>query len=212
MNKYFIAILSAVMFVAVGNAAKAEGITDFYAPAESAKGGVKDVWTGLYVGAGAGLKSQELDAGGFVTLGETSWAGDIRVGYDYMFAPHWVFGVFGQIGMDNIDYKLGGTKFADTDIAYQLGGRLGFVPRSDYMIYGLVAYEWSKVDFIGGIADVGGSSWVLGAGLEVALTDHLFLGAEGTVNLGSDDTINVFGPVNVEASDYTGKLRLSYKF
>lgn len=177
----------------------------------------KSKWTGLSVEAGVGVTSSSVDVSipGFGSLfdsSSTDWAGHIGIGYDVLLTPHVVVGVLARAQMTGADYSVLQTKFGDRDIEYMIGARAGWLPKAngDWMIYGLLGYQFAKIDLKGGAPDADQNSWVLGAGLEGMLNDHWYLGLEATSNIPNGETIAK--TVNLEATDYTGKIRLGYRF
>jgi hypothetical protein len=180
-------------------------------------GSGKSKWTGLSVEAGLGVTSSSVEVGvvGFGSLFDTAstdWAGHIGIGYDVLITPHIFVGVLGRVQMTGADYSVFTTKIGDRDIEYMIGGRIGWVPKADgdWAIYGLVGYQFASIDVTGG-PDADQNSWVLGAGIEGMLTNHVFLAVEATTNLSDGETI-AGTPINLEATDYTGKVRLGYRF
>lgn len=179
----------------------------------------KSIWTGLYIEGGLGMTSSgmEISSGGKAfSYNDTSWVGHIGVGYDHMILPHIVVGVLARAQIDNLDYKIGSTPLADRDIEYMVGGRLGFVPRQDWMIYGLAGYRFANLDIVKA-PNANENGWVLGAGIEAMLTDHVFVGLEYTANLTGKDTVNFGAPatpilIDVGVTDHTGKARVGWKF
>lgn len=205
------AAVAIAAFVLWAAPAKAEGISipPAAVPEDIAKGPTKaDVWTGFYVEGGLGLMSSNIDAQ-VITLGDTSYTGHLGIGADWMFSPHWVAGVWGRVHINDLSFSAFGTKLADTSVYYSIGGRLGFVPRDDWMLYGLVGYRFSSLDTIAGVPDIDTNAWLVGGGLEVMLTDNWFLGVEGVAALGQSETL---GPVKIDATDYSGTVRLGFKF
>lgn len=171
----------------------------------------KALWTGAYIEGGFGMTASNVEIAGMVTLGDTAWAGHVGIGYDHMISPHIVVGILGRAEINEIKHEIGGLTLADTQVEYLVGGRVGWVPRSDWMLYVLAGYRFSELDLnnnIGG--DVSSNAWVVGGGIEAMVTDHVFIGLEYTAALGESE--NVGGVVSVETTDHAGKARLGFKF
>lgn len=178
-------------------------------PEEIAKGPTKaDVWTGVYVEGGLGVTSSNVEAGGLLTLGDNAWSGHLGLGADWMFSKHLVAGLWGRVHMDDVSFSIANTKLADTKLHYSVGGRLGFVPRDDWMVYALLGYRFASLDTVGA-PDIDTNAWLVGGGIEAMLTDHWFIGLEAQAALGQSDTL---GGVKIEATDYSGTARLGFKF
>jgi opacity protein-like surface antigen len=221
MTKLFSRLALAAACGAVLGLVSAAHAADKYVPplvsdvSDAAAG--KSKWTGLSVEAGLGVTSSSVDVGivGFGSLldsSSTDWAGHIGIGYDVLITPHIFVGVLARAQMTGADYTVLKTKVGDRDIEYMIGGRIGFVPKvdGDWAVYGLVGYQFASID-INGAPDADQNSWVLGAGLEGMFNDHWYLGVEATSNLANGGTV-AGTPINLEATDYTGKIRLGYRF
>lgn len=189
---------------------------DLYEPSDiqSVKGGATkaQVWSGPYVELGGGMSSSNADASvpGFgITLGDQGYAAHLGVGYDFMVSPAVVLGLWGRVEFNDIAFSVAGSPSADTDIEWSIGGRAGWVPRQDYMIYALLGYRFADLDMPAGLPDVSRNAWLVGAGIEVMATDNIFIGLEYVAAMGESDSI---GPVSIESTDHTGKVRVGFKF
>lgn len=175
----------------------------------------RNPWTGLYIEGGLGMTANTMEIsaeGDSLTFGDTAWAGHVGIGADMMFAQHWVAGVFGRAHMDDIAFKEGGTKIADTKLTYSVGARLGYVPRNDWMVYALAGYRFASLDTVGA-PDIDTNAWLVGAGIEAMITDRWFIGIEGVAALGQSDTLaDEDVSVKFKATDYTGTIRTGFKF
>lgn len=177
----------------------------------------KDLWTGLYVEGGLGLTSSNVDVGmagvgNLLTLGDTAWSGHLGIGYDYLVSPHVFVGAWARVHMDDLSYSVIGTKLADSQVYYSVGGRVGWVPRSDWALYVLAGYQFANLDTVGA-PDIDSNAWLVGGGIEGMLTDHWFIGLEAVAALGeSDNTAAGIKGISTEVTDYTGKVRLGFKF
>lgn len=172
------------------------------------------VWSGFYVEVGAGLTFSNVELGAvgggtLATLGDSAWSGHFGIGYDKMVAPGLLLGVLARVEIDDASHALAGTEIASSEFSYLIGGRAGWVPREDALIYVLLGYEWSDLDLTAGLGEVGREGWVVGGGLELMMTDHVGVGAEYTASLYDDETV---AGVNLEPTDHTARLRLFYKF
>ena len=174
------------------------------------------VWNGFYVEAGFGLNVSELDVGAvgggtLATLGDSSWGGHFGFGYDKMVSPNLLLGVLARVELGDVSHALAGTEIGESDLAYMVGGRFGWVPREDAMLYLLAGYKWSDLDLSaaagGGSADRNG--WVIGGGIEIMLSEHWGLGSEYAATLFEDDAVT---GISLEETDHAAKLRLLYKF
>ncbi len=169
----------------------------------------KSNWTGFYVEGGLGVTSSHVEIEDFVTLGDLSYQAHIGGGYDHMVTPNILLGVLGRISIEDVKHEIDGFTLAESDVSYMVGARAGFVPRKDWMVYALAGYRWSDLDIdeIDDEANRGGV--VLGGGLEVMLTQDVFLGLEAQTTLFDSEDIE---DVELESQDYSGIFRVGYKF
>lgn len=204
MKKLLTAIAASVLMVTGAQAADLGGYGEDLAQAK------RDLWTGFYVEGGLGATSSNVEIENMVTLGDISYAAHIGIGYDMLIAKHIVVGAFGRLALEDISHDVGGFNVADTQYSYMVGARAGFTPRNDWMLYALVGYKWSELDFNNQItnsdADRGG--FVLGGGIEAFLTDSLFVGFEVTTTMYDDETLQ---GVKIDSDEYTGMMRFGFK-
>jgi len=172
-------------------------------------------WEGLYIEGGLGLSAGTADAsmGGYgVSLGDTSWAAHVGVGYDLQIrnSPV-VLGVLARYEFSDVAYDALGLSLADVENSVLVGGRIGFAPNAAWMAYLLAGYRFGELDPNAAleIKDIDTSGFVIGGGVEVQLGGGLFAGLEYLAQLENGETIE---GVKVEASDHTGKVRFGYKF
>lgn len=210
------AVLAATLFISTFGSAKAADLAKPQ-PAPAAVEDVapaKSVWTGLYIEGGLGITSSTVDAGPIggptlLSIGDSAISGHVGIGYDHMLMPHIVVGLLARAEMSDLSYSVFSEKLAKRDLEYMVGGRIGFVPRSDWMIYGLGGYRYSNLDIVQQ-PNSKQNGWVVGAGLEAMMTDHVFVGLEYTANLSKRDAVP--GLAWFETADHTGKARIGFKF
>lgn len=156
-------------------------------------------WTGIYVGAsvGYGATKSELGAdvagvGNLLTvdgLGTSGGSLGLKVGADIR-VQQFVIGAFADWTHHDQEWSIssglipGGTLASlKLEDSWTLGGRAGVIVK-DALVYGLVGYTTMRTSDIEipavpatlSMSDMKG--WVLGGGIELALTDSIFLGAE----------------------------------
>jgi outer membrane immunogenic protein len=125
--------------------------------------------------------------------------GGVQVGADYQMG-RFVAGVFGSYNLSAMKSE---GSLADFDAGFEvekgdewsLGGRVGFLATPRTMVYALAAYTQTEYDFSGYIGTDVGKKTVdfdgvtVGGGIEVALTNNVFLGAEYTHTFYGEETI-----------------------
>lgn len=213
-NLLWAALAFAVLSFPAAAADKA-GVTPPIPPVFDESPSPMTVWSGFYVEGGFGLNISNLEVGevgegSLATLGDSSWAGHLGVGYDKMISPNVLIGALARVEFNDVAHSIGGEDIGESDIGYMIGVRLGWVPQQDAMLYALLGYKWSDLDLnpeLGG--DLGREGWVVGGGLELMLTDNWGIGAEYAATLFDSDSVD---GVSLEETDHAAKLRLLYKF
>jgi len=163
-------------------------------------------WTGLYAGGSAGYGGGKIDTFDSVTVVSASekprgyFAGG-QVGYNWQFNNNWVFGVEGDwsgaridtVGLDPAVAIPNNTHYEISSFA-TVRARLGYVPANRTLWY--VTGGWSQAEvrfaqafpFSAGNDSKTQSGWVIGAGVEHALTNNWSLKLEYLhLDLGHDD-------------------------
>jgi outer membrane immunogenic protein len=115
-------------------------------------------WTGCYIGAHAGAASShtvvtdEVDGYEIATLNASAAAGGVQGGCDYQFSPQWVAGFQGMYTGTGL------TAATTSDILDPLTlhgaipwvatftGRIGFLPKPDFLIYAKGGAAWNHTD------------------------------------------------------------------
>ncbi|CAI2934860.1 outer membrane protein [Aminobacter niigataensis] len=181
-------------------------------------------WTGFYVGGaiGAGaMVNEEISLGlPFAVSGDGVFA-EASIGYDHEFGEHWVLGalVDGRISGISSKSDFGGSGFEfKSDYGFDVLARGGVKLSATTLAYALVGYSWQhfKAEPYGAGAPPSltdsSSGFVVGAGLEAALTDKTALNLEyryakyGNVDFGT-------GASNgIEPDFHTIRVGAKYKF
>ncbi|WP_237153693.1 outer membrane protein [Oryzibacter oryziterrae] len=150
-------------------------------------------WTGAYVGAQAGYGwgtvktgSGDKDVSGFT--------GGVYGGYNYQVDPHWVVGGEADVMMGPSDkFTSGGTSVkASTDWFGSVRGRVGYA-FDNILVYGTAGAVVGQgtAKFNGGSDDNTHVGYVVGAGIEAALTNNITARAEYTYTGTNDKTYTV---------------------
>jgi outer membrane immunogenic protein len=167
-------------------------------------------WTGFYIGghvggAFAGNSNNLLSPGG--TDGRVMGGG--QIGYDYQFAPSWVFGIEA-----NYSFLDTGSAFANRGLG-SVTGRLGYTWGSPALLYVKGGYAWADSRFTNGFSGNGGrDGYTVGGGLEYMFTQNW----SGKIEYQYYDfgTVNAIAPGVVVAGfrndEHTVKAGLNYRF
>ena len=120
--------------------------------------------------------------------------GGVNVGADIQRGKI-VFGVFGEYSWSGVESEVGivglGSEKITEDNSWVVAARLGYLFGSDdrALLYGLVGYGQTDVNYSGLDKDVTFSGLVAGAGGEYALTQNISIGIEWQHFFGGEETI-----------------------
>ncbi|MAZ83513.1 MAG: hypothetical protein CME90_07865 [Hoeflea sp.] len=182
-------------------------------------------WTGFYISGSAGaaglvheLSSPLAPGISLNGIGAEGLVGSLGIGYDHDFG-NVVAGIQlrGRVSSVSTDLNFGGLSGSiDETYGVDVIGRLGYKFTDAAMIYGLAGYSHAKFDLstnvTGSITKPDSSGFVIGAGIETAITDHVFAGVEYRYADYSKIDVLGLGAINVEPSSHSGELTLKYKF
>lgn len=210
-------------------------------------------WTGFYIGAGvgAGAVVHELDIGlyepevgelaglNFDGIGGEGILGTVQVGYDWQVMPRWVVGAFVDFDWSGLsteldfnlrgDGVLRGDGELEMDYMWTIGGRIGYLPTPDTLVYILAGYTQAEFDdpsitlSYGGESETFGTSldtfsgWTVGVGMETRLDSNWGLKLEYRFTQLNDEEL--FSVVcyycelsaDLEPSIHTGRVVVTYR-
>lgn len=176
-------------------------------------------WNGTYVGGEVGYGFGRYNVNG--TAGKQHFdkdgvVGGIYGGYNYMVTPDVLVGAEADLGIGpSAKFTYGGTPTkVDNGIGGSIRGRVGYA-FDNVLVYGTtgLAVGQGKASFNGGSDDNTHVGFVVGAGVEAALTDNIIARAEYTYTDMDKKTYTVGG--QSEKADLDGSvisLGLGYKF
>jgi outer membrane immunogenic protein len=188
-------------------------------------------WTGFYVGGhvGGAFASDNSIAGG-LTLGDNGqFIGGVQGGYDYQFAPNWVFGVEGQYSWsgnqnNGVNFTVGGVNYNYTSKQDGLGSataRLGYTwgPALLYVKggYAFADYSESFTNVTTGaalaLAKSNQDGYTVGAGLEYMFAPSWSAKVEYQYFDFGNTAFTVGGTTyDVKNDEHTVKAGLNYRF
>jgi opacity protein-like surface antigen len=148
-------------------------------------------WTGFYVGAHGGYTSGNFlpptqNAGLASNVGLTGGSGGVQAGYNYQFAPHWLFGVeqdvsFGNISGSQSQPYPNPTLYPSTQYSGTVRERFGYV-WDRVFLYETAGIAWAATQLAlaggsGNNLNISETHWqygvALGAGMEWAVDSNL---------------------------------------
>jgi outer membrane immunogenic protein len=184
-------------------------------------------WNGFYIGAnvgGAWARNNMTIPGATGSEDINGVIGGGQIGYNWQFAPNWVFGIEGDIqgsSQKSTTTIPGATLTNKLPWFGTLRGRLGYAFADRWLVYATGGGAWvdMKSDFT--ITGLGTSSfdktrggWTAGAGIEVALDRNWSVKGEYLhIDAGSFST-NVFGvvPMTFKVKEDIGRVGFNYRF
>lgn len=217
MKKYLLASVAAFGIIAAGAASAAD--------LPSRKGPIAApvyippvfTWTGFYVGGNAGYGWGNVNANGFANVGDLDgFVGGGQIGYNYQMGQ-FVLGL--EADLQYADLSSGsnlGLINVKTDYFGTVRGRVG-VAFDRFLPY--ITGGWAYGNVKTSIPGLGFSSdkthtngWVIGGGLEYAVTNNIIAGVEYLyVDLGEKNVLAGTG-TKVGTDFSVVRARLSYKF
>ncbi|SNT57469.1 outer membrane immunogenic protein [Tardiphaga sp. OK246] len=165
-------------------------------------------WTGFYIGGHIGGAFPGNDNNLLGGSNDGTFMGGVQGGYDYQFAPNWVFGLEA-----NYSFLSTSSNFDNRGLG-SVTGRLGYT-WGPALLYVKGGYAWADSRFTNGFAGDGGrDGYTVGGGLEYLFTQNWSGKVEyqyydfGNVNF-ITPTLAVGGFKNDE---HTIKAGLNYRF
>lgn len=165
-------------------------------------------WTGVYVGAHAGYNIEDGDGFG------DSWALGGFVGYNQAVTPNWVVGAEADLSWLPTDEGVGAGGEANDAYLSTIRARVGYAFDS-VMVYGTagLALGFGEVDLPGGSDENTHVGYVVGAGVEAALTENILARAEyNWVDAGRETYSDGVNSTSVDMSGHLIKVGVGYKF
>ncbi|MEN0001305.1 MAG: outer membrane beta-barrel protein [Pseudomonadota bacterium] len=190
------------------------------------------IWSGFYAGIGFGGGAVVHDAGadltpfaiiGFNGLGGEGVFGEVTAGYDFATAGGFVFGVGANARVSSIASTLEvgpilGPFDADitADYGFDVFARAGYLVTPQTMAYVLGGYSFQHFNIgISGNSsffDWNSNGFVVGAGIETALTQRIHLKGEYRYSQFGSEDFDTGGILTVDPSFHTASLGLTYRF
>jgi outer membrane immunogenic protein len=145
-------------------------------------------WTGFYIGGhvGGAFAGDNSIGTGVTASSDGKFLGGVQAGYDYQFAPNWVFGIEGQYSWlsgtnSSVSFVSGGGTYTYADNQRGLAsvtGRLGYTwgPALLYVKGGWAYADYKSSLTLAGVGTVSSTSsqdgYTVGAGLEYLFTQN----------------------------------------
>jgi outer membrane immunogenic protein len=168
-------------------------------------------WTGFYIGGNAGYGWGDSD-----NLAPSGWSGGGQVGYNWQYAPNWVFGLEADLSGSNLsDSNAAGAPLVNSKVNYfgTARARLGYTV-DRVMVYGTGGLAWAHDRVNDGLVQANGTQvgWTGGAGIEYAFAPNWSTKLELLYADYGNKTYALTTPTRVDLTDNTVKLGLNYRF
>ena len=168
-------------------------------------------WTGFYIGGNAGYGWGDSD-----NLAPSGWSGGGQVGYNWQYAPNWVFGLEADLSGSNLnDSNAVGAPLVNSKVNYfgTARARLGYTV-DRVMVYGTGGLAWAHNRVNDGLVqdDQTQVGWTAGAGVEYAFSPNWSTKLEWLYADYGNKTYALSVPTRVDLTDNTVKLGLNYRF
>ena len=177
----------------ISSAMAADAIDDIPTPPPTPDPVVGELWDGIYFGGALGGAAINIDPGG----SEWGIVGGIFAGYNiqqdnFVFSP--------EIDIDTTNVDIGGVEF---DAIARITGRIGYA-FDRTLLTGIAGAAYAST---GGAAELSGWGWLVGTGIDYAVTENIFAGTEYLYHS--------FGDIDNSGLDvgaHTVKARVGFKF
>jgi outer membrane immunogenic protein len=168
-------------------------------------------WTGFYIGGNAGYGWGDSD-----NLAPSGWSGGGQVGYNWQYAPNWVFGLEADLSGSNLsDSNAAGAPLVNSKVNYfgTARARLGYTV-DRVMVYGTGGLAWAHNRVNDGLVqdDQTQVGWTAGAGVEYAFSPNWSTKLEWLYADYGNKTYALTTPTRVDLTDNSVKLGLNYRF
>jgi outer membrane immunogenic protein len=168
-------------------------------------------WSGAYLGAMLGYTWAEYNPEALSDIDDNGYVAGGYAGFNLQ-SGSLVFGLEGDFAAVDLDDTSGGTSL-ETDMVGSVRGRVG------YAFDRVLAYGTGGVAFANVTADDGTvsddnwhSGYVVGAGLEAAMTDHVLARVEYLYSDFGEETYNLTANTDADLTSHTIRAGLGYKF
>jgi outer membrane immunogenic protein len=184
-------------------------------------------WNGSYIGAHAGYAwsdFQKVDtAATTANLNPSGWLGGFQTGYNWQFAPSWLFGIETDdsfAGLKQTGVAAGGgvgplPATVKIDEFGSVRARLGFVMDRS-LIYGTGGFAWAHLKYLEPTQEAWKeyqAGWTAGAGWEYAIDPKWSAKVEYLyADFGRTKDISGGFPISTRLTTNTVKAGLNYKF
>lgn len=203
-------VLASLLVSTVAQAADLPVEPDIYAPVEPYQDTTYD-WSGAYLGAMLGYQWGNFDVQGLGDIDADGYVAGGYAGFNFQ-SGALVFGVEGDLAATDMEETILGTT-VEADMMGSIRGRVG------YAFDRILAYGTGGVAFADVTASDGAVSddnwhtgYVVGAGIEAAMTENILARVEYLYSDFGEETYNLTAATDAELSSHTLRAGVGYKF
>ena len=165
----------------------------------------------FYIGAVVGTESATVSAAG-IDLGDNAFSGGVFAGWQNT-SGNLVYGLEADITVSDVTPDIGALIKADSEYLASIVARLGFQV-GNATVYGLagLAITDFEINALGLKSSESATGYTIGAGVDLALTEHVFLRIEGRRYDFSGERFTSLAGANADATHDQLRLGAGWRF
>lgn len=168
-------------------------------------------WSGVYLGAMLGYQWGDFDVQGLGDVEADGYVAGGYAGYNYQ-SGALVFGVEGDLAATDLKETSAGTTL-ESELTGSIRGRVGYA-FDRILAYGTGGVAFADVTASDGTVsdDNWHTGYVIGAGIESAMTENILARVEYLYTDFGDETYNLTTATDADLSSHTVRAGVGYKF
>lgn len=168
-------------------------------------------WSGAYLGAMLGYQWGDFDVQGLGDVEADGYVAGGYAGYNFQ-SGALVFGVEGDLAATDLSETSAGTTL-ESELTGSIRGRVGYA-FDRILAYGTGGVAFADVTASDGTVsdDNWHTGYVVGAGIEAAMTENILARVEYLYTDFGDETYNLTTATNADLSSHTVRAGIGYKF
>lgn len=201
--------IATLLAATIANAADLPVEPDVYEPAPYEN--TTYDWSGAYLGAMLGYQWGNFDVQGLGDVEADGYVAGGYAGYNFQ-SGALVFGIEGDLAATDLSETSGGVTL-ESDLTGSIRGRIGYA-FDRILAYGTGGVAFADVSASDGTVsdDNWHSGYVVGAGIEAAMTENVLARVEYLYTDFGDETYNLTTAADADLSSHTVRAGIGYKF
>lgn len=214
MQRYTLGVagiaIAAMLVSTMANAADLPVEPDVFTPAVPYEDAGYD-WSGAYLGAMLGYQWGNFDVQGLGDVEADGYVAGGYAGYNFQ-SGALVFGVEGDIAATDLKETSAGTTL-ESELTGSIRGRVGYA-FDRILAYGTGGVAFADITASDGTVsdDNWHTGYVVGAGVEAAMTENILARVEYLYTDFGDETYNLTTTTDADLSSHTVRAGVGYKF